>query len=178
MTTQMLIFPSGSNNRRKISIIVAVLLVVVWYYNSLRNRRYLLRAGVISPKLSPWNHLFHHGDDLSFMEMTGFSRNSFSALVNILWPLDTRRNIGNKRGRPSSLDENGQLGLLLFYLGSRMNIKHLCLLFGVVPSTVSSVIKDIIKLLIHKLIDHPSARISLKSSPISQARTLYFTSPS
>jgi hypothetical protein len=41
------------------------------------------------------------------------------------------------RGRPRLLGPEGYLGLLLFYLGSTMNYKHLCLVFGITPPVCS-----------------------------------------
>jgi hypothetical protein len=40
-------------------------------------------------------------------------------------------------GRPCLLGPEGYLGLLLFYLGSTMNNKHLCLIFGITPLVCS-----------------------------------------
>ena len=35
-----------------------------------------------------------------------------------------------RRGRPRLLGPDGYLGLVLFYMGSTMTNKHLCLIFG------------------------------------------------
>ena len=114
---------------------VLCLMMAILLYNSQREQHYLLRAAVVNPIISPWNHLWCHGDDKSFLNLTGMSRAAFVKLENIAFPANERE---TKGGRPSLLDRSGQLGLLLLYMGSTMGTKHLCLIFGVVPSTAYS----------------------------------------
>jgi hypothetical protein len=45
-----------------------------------------------------------------------------------------------RHGRPCLFHPDGYLGLLLFNLGSTMNAKHLCLIFGITPTVCSWVI--------------------------------------
>jgi hypothetical protein len=60
------------------------------------------------------------------------SRNAFAILLDYLFDLDdiTCR---CRCGCPCLLYPDGYLGLLLFYLGSSMNYKHLCIIFGITP---------------------------------------------
>jgi hypothetical protein len=60
----------------------------------------------------------------------------------------------------NSLDLRGQIGLYLFYVGSRMQLKYLCLLFGIIPSCASAYILRMMRLVIKSLKNHPDARRS------------------
>jgi hypothetical protein len=63
--------------------------------------------------------------------------------------------------RPCLLGPDGYLGLVLFYLGSTMSDKHLCLIFGTTPSVCSRAVNWMLRKIVHKLRDHPSARVKL-----------------
>jgi len=54
---------------------------------------------------------------------------------------------------------DGHLGLLLCYLGSQMNLKWLCLIFGITPSACSRILKYILRLTVKRLRHHPLARV-------------------
>ena len=123
---------------------VAFIFAAAHWYNSLRNRSRLTRSAVLLPHVSPWNRLLNNGDDGSFLEMTGFSRPAFNELRSVL--ILDEENI-RRPGRPQLLDTTGQLGLYLFYVGSQMKSKQLCLLFGVVPSAANLVILRMISLI-------------------------------
>ena len=142
--------PSGA----LLCIFVAILL-----YNAQREQHYLTRSAVVRPGSSPWSHLWHHGDEKSFLNLTGMSRTAFIKLKGIIFPEIDRP----RMGRRPLLDENGQLGLLLFYMGSTMRTKHLCLIFGVVPSTANVVINRLILVVISRLKRHESAKIKWPS---------------
>ena len=62
-------------------------------------------------------------------------------------------------GRPSSIDNRGKLGLYLFFVGSRMSVKHLCLIFGIVPTSACVYINEMIKLVVRKLKKNPVSAI-------------------
>ena len=51
------------------------------------------------------------------------------------------------------------LGLYVFYVGSTMKAKHLALLFGVLPNTVTTMISKMAKRIVAVLKDHPAAKI-------------------
>ncbi len=61
------------------------------------------------------------------------------------------------RGRPLLLDPIAQLGLYLFFVGSNMGIKHLCMIFDVMPSVCSRSITAMLSLVVQKLKRHPLA---------------------
>ena len=111
-------------------------------HNSIRTRHYLHCPAIVSPSELPWQRLYERADPSSFLHMTGLTRQCFAMLLSALFdheeilPHHRRR-----RGRPRSLRPEGCLGLLLFYLGSTMNHKHLCLIFGIVPGVCSKVIR-------------------------------------
>lgn len=141
-------------DRRRLEPVLAVILLLL-YHNSLRDRTHLLRGALVSPEDSPWSYLWLHGDSSSFLHMTGLNRRAFRSLrVFLFGDVDVRR-----RGRPPSLNPEGLLGLLLFYLGSTMNTKHLCMLFGIVPSVCSRAINMMLRKVVMALRDHPIARV-------------------
>jgi hypothetical protein len=135
--------------------IVTLFMAVVWY-NSLRSRSILTRSAVLEPILSPWNRVLVYGDEGSFLELTGFSRMAFASLESYLFTADAN---DRRVGRPSSLDSNGELGLYLFFVGSQMKTKHLCLIFGVIPTTANKTILKMMKLVCRKLKNHPASKI-------------------
>ena len=128
---------------------VAAFLASIEVYNSLRERHYLCRNAIRRPAFSPWTQLYKAADDGSFLHMTGFNRESFEKLKRILFGRQLRPR--NNGGRPRNLDDSARLGLYLFYVGSTMSVKWLCLHFGVVESTARECITEMRKLICRKL---------------------------
>ena len=124
-----------SSSRKKLRQLLLVVLLIQ-AHNSIRRRNKLHRRALLHPKQSPWERLYTHGDSSSFLVMTGLSRTAFQELSSVLFQDNNQQPI-LRRGRPELLDCNAQLGLYLFFIGSTMGIKHLCLIFGVVPSVCS-----------------------------------------
>ncbi len=121
-----------------------VLMVVLLFqlHNSIRTRHYLHRTAIVLPSDSPWQRLYEQADPLSFLHMTGLTRQCFVMLHSGLFDHEEMLpHHRHRRGRLRSLQPEGCLGLLLFYLGSTMNHKHLCLIFGIVPGVCSKVIR-------------------------------------
>ena len=50
------------------------------YYNSIRSRHYVTRSGILPTSASPWRHLYENGDEVSFLNLTGFSREAFEEM--------------------------------------------------------------------------------------------------
>lgn len=130
----------------------------------------LKRKALLPPDQSAWMHLYLHGDNQSFLVITGVDRSCFQAILQILFPdvlnfdcppysTDVRG-----RGRPQSLPPSTKLGILLLYLCSMMHHKHLCVIFGVTPSTMSRVLHEMLHLFIKKFKDHPESCIRWPSS--------------
>ncbi len=90
--------------------------------------------------------------------MTGLNREAFGSLLYYLFDLDHIANV-RRRGRPPLLSPDGLLGLLLFYLGSTMDYKHLCMIFGITPSVCSRAINMMLKRVVMLLRNHPLARV-------------------
>ena len=133
-----------------------LLLLLVTYYNSRRESNYLTRSAVVLPHDSPWTKLLHNGDNMSFLNLSGMTKYAFYKLEGILFSnLDYR-----KRGRPPILDSFGQLGLYLFFVGSTMSTKFICLIFGIIPSSANSIIDKMRKLICEKLSDHHSSKVT------------------
>lgn len=138
-------------------IFVMTILTGVMWYNSVRNRSKLTRSAVLQPSMSPWQHLYTNGDDSSFLEMTGFNKISFMCLETCIFE---EVPVQRSAGRPRSLDNSGYLGLFLFYVGSQMKTKHLCLIFGIIPSTANSIIVWMLKVVCKKLKNNEYAKVS------------------
>ena len=115
----------------------------------------MTRSAIQPPDLVPWLRVLNWADTASFLDITGFSRDALMQLESDLFPIQ----VGRKRGRPVGLDERGQLGLYLLFCNSRMQIKYICLIFGIVPSTASGIINKMIKLVCKKLKRHDAAKI-------------------
>jgi hypothetical protein len=152
----LLDFINGESDRRINRVMLLILLLI--YYNSLRDRHYLLRAAIVYPHEAPWRKLYEKADDSSFLHMTGLNRHAFKCLLWYLFDGDeivSRR----RRGRPRSLGADGYLGLLLFYLGSTMQYKHLCLIFGLTPTVCGKAINWMLRRTVRLLADHPFAKV-------------------
>lgn len=96
-------------------------------------RRERERARLLAPKQTPWQHFYHSKDDTTFLYITGMTYETFARLLNTLFPPDAAR-----IGRPSVLDKKARLGLLLLYLGGRVNTRGLSAIFGCVSEAVIS----------------------------------------
>jgi hypothetical protein len=115
-----------------------MVVLLLQLHNSIRARHYLHRPAIVMPSESPWQRLYEQADPSSFLHMTGLTRRCFATLLAALFdPDEMLLHQHHWRGRPRSLRPEGCLGLLLFYLGSTMNHKHLCMIFGIVPGVCS-----------------------------------------
>lgn len=121
------------------------LIAIIHAYNSCRERSFLTRSGILHPRLSPWQRLLDHGDGESFLFMTGMTRPALFQLQSVVF-----KPRGNRR-RPPDISESTQLGLYLMYIGSKMSAKHLCLIFGIVPTTCSRVINRMLIVVVASL---------------------------
>jgi hypothetical protein len=147
-----------------VCLVILIILLAV-YRNSLRQKNNLLRDAIVHPKKSAWQHLLDSGDPSSFLLLTGLNRDAFYLLLDVVIPHNHRlRSHRRKRGRQWSLSAEGQLGLLLFYLGSTMPYKHLCLLFGITPSACSRIVNKMLNRVVRNLRFHPHARVKFPNN--------------
>ena len=150
-------FIDDDYNQRRLRQTLLIILLL-HYHNNIRDRHCLLRSAIVQPQESPWRSLYINADETSFLHMTGLSRNAFAILLDYLFdPDDIIRH--RHCGRPRSLYPDGYLGLFLFYLGSSMNYKHLCIIFGITPSVCSRAINWMLKKTVRALRAHPFARV-------------------
>ena len=147
--------------RRKL-IAIASIYGGILAFNQMRVRRKLKRKAIVAPSNSPLRFLIKHGEDGDFLEILGFDRSSFKALVKYLEAMDPTSEV-NLRGRPLSLSYVDQIATTLLYLGSQMAIKHLCLITGGTPSVISRTINRMLPIITHALQFHPDARIKFPS---------------
>lgn len=139
------------DTERKMKIIIIICLIIL--YNQCRRKNYLTSSAILPARVSPWIRVETNADPTSFITLTGMDRKSFTKLLKIIFQDDDVV----RKGRPSLLNKSGQLGLLLFYLGSTMQLKYLCLLFGVSPTTASEIIWNLIdKVILYLSLDRHS----------------------
>jgi hypothetical protein len=97
------------------------------------------------------------------MHMTGFTREAFNMLLEDLFDMGRHRGRGisrrKRRGRPPLLSPEDQLGLILFYFGSTMTMKFLCMIFGITPSACSRTLRHMLKRIVKTLQMHLWSRV-------------------
>lgn len=83
-----------------INIVVFLIITLsIHASNSIRHRSFVRKSALVPQENSSWTYLYEHGDYLSFLHLTGFSRRSFNLLLGILFT--DRTNIyPRKVGRP------------------------------------------------------------------------------
>jgi hypothetical protein len=143
--------------KRTLFICAAVVVTILWY-NNLRKRHYLTEPALIHPRFSPWRKLLNCGDDNAFIELTGFNHAAFRLLVSVIATADQIHGI-QRRGRPSVLDLQDEVGLILFFHNSTLKIKHLCTIFGIVPTVANRIVNKMIGLVVCHLRNHRDAQI-------------------
>ncbi len=89
--------------------------------------------------------------------MTGLNRRAFGMLLKHVFDLEEI--IHRRCRRQRLLGPDGYLRLLLFYLGSTMKTKHLCLIFGTTPSVCRRTINWMLRQIVQSLRSHPFARV-------------------
>jgi hypothetical protein len=135
-----------------------LILLLIQYYNTYRERCKVLKMSIPTPENAPWQKLFRDGDDSSFLNLTGFTREAFIELSQLIFS-EEELNDEPIKGRKHTLNCFARLGLLLFFVGSRVQIKYLCMLFGAVSSIIDRDIKEMIRRVIETLRAHPAAMI-------------------
>jgi hypothetical protein len=152
----LLNFLDGESDHRLKRIFLLILLLQ--YYNSIRGCHYLLCQAIVDPCESLWSKLYKNADDSSFLHMTGLNPCAFRLLLEYLF--DNDNIVPHCRcGWPCSLGPDGYLGLLLFYLGSIMHYKHLCLIFGLTQSVCGRAINWMLQRMVRLLNGHPVAMV-------------------
>lgn len=149
----------GESHQLLVLQVVAIFTAII-YRNSLRNRHYLTRQGLYSPKFSPWKKLLNCGSNNCFLEMTGFTFEAFRSLTEALFN-DELMGIGGARsvGRPTFLNYEDQIGLYLYFVNSTCKIKHLCQIFGIIPSSAKYYINNMMRRVVRKLKRNAIARV-------------------
>jgi hypothetical protein len=156
------------NNHRFLSLFTAFVVAFVSatvVYNSIRpgGRHTLLRRALLHPTLSPWRRLLNNADEGSFLEMTGFNFQSFRDLVNLIATEDELLQAQGrgrpKLGRPKFLGIEDEVGLYLFFVNSTLRAKHLSMLFGILPNTVSTTIRRMMSRIVRALKRDEHAKI-------------------
>ncbi len=163
----MILLNSVHEATRRIQRIMLVILLLQ-FHNNIRTCQYLLRPAIVDPHASPWRKLYENADATSFLHMTSLTRESFWALLEYVFDLEeiTQRH----RGCPCSMGPDGYLGLLLFYLGSTMYNKHLCLIFGLTLSVCGRVINWMQIRTVRLLHGNPFAQVKFPNNAKSTSK--------
>lgn len=110
-----------------------------------RTRNYVTRKCLPSHDMSAWTTLILHGDDSDFISLTSLSRDAFLRLAEKFRPhylLVTGANPRRTgRRRHPVADPQTALGLCLVFYSSTMEMKTLCQVFGVPPSTCCRILQ-------------------------------------
>ena len=108
-----------------------------------------------------WQQLLEWGSNGSFETIVGLKRYAFNELVHILFSYEELAAASNQKklGRKRLLTCEDQVGLLMIHVTSSMGQKHLGVMFGVLPATVSTTLSAMIPRCHTKLLKHPAAAI-------------------
>ena len=144
---------------------ILLILFIIVTVNNARNRHRLTKSALVHHQFSPWAHLLRNADAGSFLTITGFTRAAFIELEKVVFPPENVLSLGGaKRGRPETMDNQGKLGLYLLYATSRMEVKMLCLIFGIPPTTCIRYINKMIKLTVKMLRNNIIAQIKFPTN--------------
>jgi hypothetical protein len=121
----------------------------------MRRRYKLRRCAILMPSKAPWTRLYDSGDGKSLLSLLGMMRTTFQWLHSICFGQVNQHAVGRSR----LLSTEGSLGLILIFLQSRMQFKHICLIFGITPSTCSRYLDVTLQHLLSAMRRHPEARV-------------------
>ena len=145
------------------AFVVSIVNATFVYNNTRLNPKSVLRRNaLVHPRCSPWMRLLNNADEGSFLEITGFNFQGFRSLVSCVATEDERLRI-QRRGRPPLLDVHSRVGLYVLYVGSTMKAKHLALIFGILPNSVTPTIITMSRRIVKALKNHPAAEIRFPS---------------
>lgn len=151
---------SDSNDNEDVEVFIfliyAFALMCLAAYSKVRERSRLSFGAYPPPEMSAWRYLLYRADDSSFLHVTGFTRSAFNQLYYILFPEEKRL------GRPVKITRADRLGMLLFFVGSKMAEKHIAMLFGTSIPNVSKIIHQMVHLTVRRLEDNEIAAIGFR----------------
>jgi hypothetical protein len=145
---------------RNLQRLCHVLLIVplLQYHNSIQDRHFLLQSAIVHPRKSLWQRLYANDNASSFLHVTGLNQYTFVMLLNYVFDLEEIAHHCSRRC-PHLLYPEWYFGLLLLYLGSMMNYKHLCLIFGITLSVCSRAVICMLKKVVRALWGHPFMKV-------------------
>ena len=108
-----------------------------------------VKGSVNPPSSIAWLQLMDYGDPSSFLLTTGLTREAFNSLNDIVLP-PGHQSLGNKKG------VSGHCPLMPSWV-CYLQCKHLCMLFGIMPSACSCILNNMLKIAVRRLCNHPSA---------------------
>ena len=134
---------------------------VVTLHISIRFRHHLLSSNHAAPNITVtealWSCRRHIISSHDWIDVRMLCDASCPPLWSWGHNLSLRSSVGKAAIRPRSLHPDGYLGLLLFYCGSAISYKHLCLIFGVISLVCSSLIWLMLRLVVRWLSSEQSS---------------------
>lgn len=140
-----------------VTINTTLALLAMDMLSKLRTRAYLTRPSLVPARYSPWRYLDRGQNDGSFLSVMGLTVSAFNLLHDSFVTFWNPRQ--ERRGRPSQLGSRGALALTLHHLSSTTKQPHLCMIFGVVPSSLNATLNRALKALLNCLTVHDLAKI-------------------
>ena len=135
-------------------------LLLLRWRTTCRTRNYLTTSALQAPEASPWYTLYLEGTDANLINQVGIGRSAFNCLLRAFSRFYVIRSGPGHRGRPAKLpDKHAVLAFLLQFYCSTMELKNLCLQFGVPPSTAARTLRSAEQALQHALCMVPDAKI-------------------
>jgi hypothetical protein len=130
--------------------LIMFMLLGLHAYKAARERHQLTAEAYLKPPSTSWRYLFLNACDRSFLHVTGMSREAFMMLYTRLFVgrVENRR---TGAGRKPRIWEVDKLGMLLMFLGSKMSMKFLPLIFGCSERYCSSIIGQLLERVVRVL---------------------------
>lgn len=146
--------------RRRKQQYIRQLLTLIRIRATLRERHYLTSQALLTPEEGAWYVLYQHGTDKNLINQVGLGRDAFNDLLATFSRHYSIKSGPGRPGRPARLrDKHAVLGFILTYYCSTVELKNLCVQFGVPPSTAARTLQKAEAAMEKALKDVPDARI-------------------
>jgi hypothetical protein len=121
----------------------AAYFVLYTYLKSIRPRYYLTTSCLDDPSKSVWHRLYEVGSDAELISVVAFDRATFEEILASFRRFYIVKSGPGKPGRPPKLPAiHCVLALLLHFYTGTMEMKSICEIFNIPPSTCSRIITN------------------------------------
>jgi hypothetical protein len=154
-------YEAGQARRRRLIASLMSVVVMDQAMRSIRNRHYLTRPVLLSPWESAWSRVRDSHDDMAYRTCVGLEYDTFWLLEGAFRPHFEARTKWRpgQLGRPRHLSAADTLSVCLHWLIAPVRGKHLQLIFGATPSTISRALSLGLTSLVGAVRDLPETRI-------------------